>query len=158
MKLGINKGIKNLGSQIKSFAGLIGAVIVISSVTNIREYRSEKKQSLVQSEAFDSVLVTLEAVKDATWYNNVQITELSEDVQGIQDTLDEFEQEHRAQGQQINTLAWGLRNIQQFTPEQFEKVLDEMLKKNERLKPRPIALPGVSSILYEEEPYLIVEQ
>ena len=137
---------KKLISQIKSFAGLITAVLVISGATKFVDWRATKNQTEVRSQEFEQVMDTLSVMQDAIWYNNVQITELDFKVQGIQDTLDDFESEHKQQGEQIKSLTWGVKNIERFTPEDFEDIMDEMLKKNNGTELRPIALPGVSSI------------
>lgn len=88
-------------------------------------------------------------------FNSAGLSELSLSVKTIQDTLDEFEAEHKAQGKQIESLAWGLNHIEQFTPDQFEDIMNEMLKKNNGFEMRPISLPRPSSILYEIDTELI---
>jgi hypothetical protein len=41
-----------------------------------------------------------------------------------------MEDMQEAQGKRIESVVWGLNHINDFDPEQFKDILDEMLKKN----------------------------
>ena len=104
---------------------------------------------------FDNSNDKLEEIQTTVDYNSIELSMLGESVNNIEDTLLKFEDEHRAQGEQIKSLAWGLNHIEQFEPQDFEDIMNEMLKKNNGWSMMPIALPGVSSILYEIDTELI---
>ena len=120
---------KKLITQIRSFAGLITAISVIAGATMFVNSRTERNRGSEQSESFTRVLDTLAVMQEDIRYINIEQSMMSEQIQGIQDTLDDFEEEHKAQGEQIKSLAWGLRNIEQFTPVQFEEIMNQMLNK-----------------------------
>jgi len=90
---------------------------------------------------FDNQTESLDDIKQEVMYNNVQIGQLSDDVLRIQDTLEDFESEHFAQGEKINSIVWGLKNITRFTPEDFEEILDEMMREKEFITPRHSIYP-----------------
>ncbi len=108
---------------------------------------------------FDSSSDQLEEIQTTVDYNSVELSMLGESVNNIEDTLLKFETEHKKQGEQIKSLAWGLNHIEQFEPQDFEDIMNEMLKKNNGWSMMPIALPGVSSIPYGKPyPTLYVEE
>jgi hypothetical protein len=125
---------KKLISQIKSFAGLITAVVVISGATKFVDWRSTKNQTEVRSQEFEQVMDTLSVMQDAIWYNNVQLTQQGQDLQGIHDTLKGIDKENKQQSSDIRTLIWAQRNENDFTQDQLREIMDEMLKKNARLE------------------------
>ena len=86
---------------------------------------------------FDGMKDDIVDIKDDVEMISIEQTWIAEDIAGIRDTLMEYEKEHKKQGQDIETLTWGLNNHENFTPEQFEEVMDELLKKNFSLTPTP---------------------
>ena len=78
---------------------------------------------------FDNSNDKLEEIQTTVDYNSIELSMLGESVNNIEDTLLKFEDEHRAQGEQIKSLAWGLNHIEQFDPQDFEDIMNEMLKK-----------------------------
>ena len=87
---------------------------------------------------FDSSNDKLEEIQTTVDYNSAELSMLGESVNNIEDTLLKLETEHKAQGAQIKSLAWGLKNLEQFTPEQFEEIMDEMLKRESNIVFIPI--------------------
>jgi len=88
-----------------------------------------------QADSNEAMIDSLEIVKRDISYNSIHLSQIDADIQGIQDTLDDFENEHKKQGEQINTIVWGIKNQDHFTPEDFEGIIDEMLKKNNMWTP-----------------------
>ena len=95
---------------------------------------------------FDASGEKLNEIQQTVDYNSIELSMQSEQIQQIQDTLEDFESEHKKQGAQIKALSWGINHMNQFSPEDFEEIMNEMLKKNDGWSMTPIALPGVSSI------------
>ena len=100
------------------------------------------KGALWLDNRLDSSNDKLDEIQTTVNYNNVELGFQAEAIQGIQDTLDDNEEALKAQGKQIKSLAWGLNNIDQFTPEQFKEVMNEMLKKNSELIRWEVEWPG----------------
>lgn len=86
---------------------------------------------------FDAQNNNAEDVKQMIEYVSVEQSMMAEDILNIQDTLDKFEAEHHKQGEEIQSITWILRNQENFTSEQLENIIDEMLQKN---TPRPYAM------------------
>ncbi len=129
----------------------IGKVLVVLAVV--------VKGTLWLDGRLDSSNDKLDEIQLTVGHNSVELSDLNELVWGIQDTLEDFEKEHKAQGEQIKSLAWGLNHIEQFEPQDFEDIMNEMLKKNNGWSMTPIALPGVSSIPYGKPyPTLYMEE
>jgi len=121
-------------------------IVAVSVIGGAALWFNAKFETAVDSS--EAVIDSLEVIKRDVYYNSVELSQLNESVQGIQDTLDDFEIEHKKQGQQIKSLVWGLNHIDQFTPEDFEEIMEEMLKKNgEGIAP--------SSSIYETDTELI---
>ena len=76
-------------------------------------------------------------VKETVDHINIEQGWMAEDIQSIRDTITQFEKEHRKQGKDIETLRWGLEQHENFTPEQFEEIMNELLKKNFSQNPSP---------------------
>jgi len=110
---------------ISNIAKYIGAVATIAAAALWLDARFD-----AQVENNRAVFDSIAEVKGMVSNNSEQNVELLYDLQRIDKTLVDFEKEHKKQGEQINTLTWGLKNQNHFTPEDFENVLDEMLKKN----------------------------
>ena len=98
---------------------------------------------------FDSMQDDIKDIKDMTDYNNIQINDVSSQLYVVQDTIDNLNKENIKQGKDIETVVWGLKNRNNFTPEQFEEILDELLKKNlnsqipsQRIQLQPIPMDG----------------
>ncbi len=79
---------------------------------------------------FDKQTEDLEDIKTTVDYINTEQGFLAEDVQEIHDTLTKFEAEHRQQGEQIKSLGWAIRNINNFTPEQLEEILNREFERD----------------------------
>ena len=86
---------------------------------------------------FDDMKDDISEVQETVDYINIEQGWIAEDIGNIKDTLISFEEQHKSQGQNIKSIAWGLRNHQNFTPEQFEEVMEELLKKNSSYNPSP---------------------
>jgi len=84
-----------------------------------------------------SVKDDISEVQETVDYINIEQGWIAEDIGNIKDTLISFEEQHKSQGQNIKSIAWGLRNHQNFTPEQFEDIMEELLKKNSSYNPSP---------------------
>ena len=87
-----------------------------------------------QNDNNDAVLDSIAEVKKLAEFNNIELGFQAEAIQGIQDTLEDFEAEHKKQGAQIKALSWGINHMNQFSPEDFEEIMNEMLKKNELIR------------------------
>ena len=83
---------------------------------------------------FDASSDKLDNIQEMLDYNSIELSMQSEQIQQIQDTLEDFEAEHKKQGSQIKSLVWGMNHKDQFSPEDFEEIMDEMLKKNDLVK------------------------
>ena len=90
---------------------------------------------------FDKNAESLKDIQQTVDYINTEQSFMAEDLQGIHDTLENMEDMQEAQSKKLESVVWGLKHINQFTPEQFEEILNEMLKKNNE----PITLPIVLS-------------
>ena len=79
---------------------------------------------------FDKQNADLEDIKETVSYINTEQSFMSEDIQGIHDTLDRIEDLQAKQGERQKSIVWILKNQDDFTPEQLRDIMDEMLKKN----------------------------
>jgi len=79
---------------------------------------------------FDGMKDDIGEVQETVDHINIEQTWMAEDIAGIQDTLAEYEKEHKIQTQKINSISWGLQNHENYSPEQFKEVMEELLKKN----------------------------
>lgn len=79
---------------------------------------------------FDGIRDDIGGIKIDVEMISVEQVWIAEGIASIRDTLEEFEKEHKIQGQHIESISWGLKNHENFTPEQFEDVMEELLKKN----------------------------
>jgi len=79
---------------------------------------------------FDNMQDDISDVQKTVDHINVEQSFMAEDIIHIQDTLLSFEKEHKKQGANIKSIEWGLRKHESFTPEQFEEIMEELLKKN----------------------------
>ena len=128
---------------ILDIAKVIGAIATIGGAAL---WFNGKFETAVDTSS--AVIDSLEVIKRDVYHINVEQSFMASDIQGIKDTLEDFESEHKQQGDQIRSLAWGLKNIERFTPTDFEEIIDEMLKKNgEGIAP--------SSSIYETDTELI---
>lgn len=121
---------------IINIAKVISAIAVIGGAALWFDARFDN-----QADSNEAMIDSLEVVKRDISYNSIHLSQIDADIQGIQDTLDDFEREHKAQGQKINSLVWGVKNIERFTPEDFEDVIDEMLRRNGEVKPMTLPEP-----------------
>jgi len=110
---------------VKQIAGSIGVVGTIAAAA-----LWFNSVSVDIKEVNQVVLDSVAAVKEMVEFINIEQGWMASDIQSIKDTLKEFEDEHKAQGANIRSLSWGLKNHETFTPEQFEEVMEELLKKN----------------------------
>ena len=79
---------------------------------------------------FDDMKDKITDVQETVNYISIDQAEAAEEIAKIQDTLVRFEIEHRKQSEDIKTITWGLKNQKNFTSEQFDNIMDELLKKN----------------------------
>lgn len=93
---------------------------------------------------FDNMNDDISDIKETVDYINIEQTWIAKDITAIQDTLAEFESEHKKQGADIKSISWGLKNHENFTPDQFEEIMEELLKKNTS-SILPLLLPGPDS-------------
>ncbi len=89
---------------------------------------------------FDDSATQQEDVLELVEYINVEQQIMSEDINGIKDSvkglenkLDVVQEEQNNHHDAIENLGWAIRNQNDFTPEQMEDILDRMLKKNNEL-------------------------
>jgi hypothetical protein len=141
---------KKIVAQIKSFAGLITAVVVIAGATKFVDRMTARNQKEAQAKGFEQVLDSLQVMNQNIEYLSIENSNQDEQLQNIHDTLLKIDKENKKQSSSINTLIWAQQNEESFTPEQLREIMNEMLKKNDGWSMKPIALPGVSSILSEE--------
>ena len=109
---------------ILNIAKYIGAIATIAGAALWFDARFDAQVDN-NKDVFDSIA----EVKMMVLNTNEQNSALLYDVEGMDNTLLEFEREHKRQGEQINTIVWGLKNLDRFTPDDFEDIIDEMLKK-----------------------------
>jgi hypothetical protein len=79
---------------------------------------------------FDNSTDTLDEINQKVDYINVEQQFMAEDIQGIHDTLDRIENMQVKQGERQKSIVWILRNQDNFSAEQLEDIMSEMLKKN----------------------------
>jgi len=113
-------------------AGAIGAVATIAVAA-----LWFNSVSLDIKDVNQVVLDSVSAVKTMVEYINIEQGWMAEDIQGIKDTLKEFEEEHKEQGKDIDAVVWALQHMEQFTPEQLKEIMNEMLRKNNGLSIYP---------------------
>jgi len=80
--------------------------------------------------AFDTVQDNQEDMIESIEHINVEQQFQAEDLAEIKDTLWKLEAEHKAQGANIESLGWAIKNLDNFTPEQMEEILDRTLRNN----------------------------
>ena len=131
-----------LVKQISGAVGVVGTIAAASLWFN--------SVSVDIKEVNQVVLDSVSAIKEMVDYINVEQGWMASDIQGIKDTLKEFETEHKAQGDDIRSLTWVMRNQEDFTPEQLRSIMDEMLKKNLSSDRLPDSLP------YWKSHYMII--
>ena len=95
---------------------------------------------------FDASGEKLNEIQQTVDYNSIELSMQSEQIQQIQDTLEDFESEHKKQGAQIKSIVWGINHMDQFSPEDFEEIMDEMLKKKRLGEDIPGVAKGVDDI------------
>ena len=91
---------------------------------------------------FDANTESLKDIKETVDYNSVELSLMSEDIQGIHDTLDKFESNLNKQNSNIQSLGWAVRNIDNFTPEQLEEILNREFQR-ERVYNRTSELEAI---------------
>ena len=114
-----------LAKQLKSFAGLITAVGVIVGAT-----LTITKASNNNTENFDRMFDSISVVKQLAEYNNIEIGFQGEQLYNINDSLKKIAEDNEKQTADIESVAWAITQINNFTPEQLEEVLRRELKKN----------------------------
>ena len=115
--------IVTIGKVLGAFSIAIGGVLWLDSRFD------------AQTDNKDAMFDSIAEVKQMVEYNNIEIGFLAERQEAFQDTLEKFENEHKKQGENIESLGWAIRNIENFTPEQMEEILNRELKKNVSLRP-----------------------
>lgn len=86
---------------------------------------------------FDGLSDDISEVKDTVEYINVEQAFMVEDISDIRDALAALDEKRKKQGQDIETLTWGLHHINDFDAEQFEEIMEELLNKNFSHDPPP---------------------
>lgn len=79
---------------------------------------------------FDKQAEEAKEIKETLEYINIEQSLMAEDIQGIHDTLTEFEVEHKEQGDKIESLGWAIRNVNNFTSEQLEEILNREFERD----------------------------
>lgn len=79
---------------------------------------------------FDAAEENDKEVLEMVEYNNMQISDLSNDVQGLHDTLERQEGTLENLAKQSQSLGWAIRNINNFTPEQLQEILNREFTRN----------------------------
>jgi len=110
--------------QILNIAKYISAVVVIGSAALWLDARFDN-----QVDSNEAMIDSLEVVKRDISYNSIHLSQIDEDLQGIQDTLEDLEDMQHKQTQHIESLGWAIQNIDNFTPEQLKEILNRELKK-----------------------------
>ena len=128
------KQIAALAKQLKIVAGVITSVGIIAGATLWINSTSNNNQT-EQTANFDRMFDSIAEVKQLSEWNNIEIGLLGERQEDFHDTLMKFEQEHKKQGENIETLGWAIKNINNVSPEMLEEILNRELKKNVSLKP-----------------------
>ena len=118
-----------------NIAKYIGAVATIAGAALWFDARFDSN-----ADSNKEIMDTLAVMRQDIQYNSVELSQLNESVWGIKDTLEDIEEKQEAQNEKINSVVWGLKHFNQFTPQQFEDILDEMLKKNDELILSPTVL------------------
>lgn len=94
---------------------------------------------------FDNMQDDIGDIKEMTDYNNVQINDVSSQLYNLQDTANNIQRVGIKNAKDIQTLKWGLQHFNDFDPDQFEDILEEMLKKNYSLSRSPSWIPPPQS-------------
>jgi len=109
---------------------------------------------------FDNMQDDISEIKTMIDYNNIQINDVSNQLYSLQDTADKIQAMGEKNGRDIQTLKWGLQHFNDFDPEQFEDIIEEMLKKNIGLSslPRWELDNDLTRFVTEPSPDLIEDQ
>jgi hypothetical protein len=157
MKLGINKNILGIAATI----GAVG--VIAAAVKKFDDFGDSIKDG--QEMILETFIDSLEAVKTIATHNNVELGFQAEAIHDIQDTLGKFSSIQDKIQKTVDVLAKKhVDEIVEDTTKSTKQILEELnglmdyLKKNDGWSMRPTVSPGVGSILYEEEPHLIVGQ
>lgn len=73
-------------------------------------------------------------IMEVVEYINIEQSMLSEDIAEIKDTVHKLDAKIDSQGEKIGDIVWLVRNQNNYSPEQFEDLMDRMLKKNSMTK------------------------
>ena len=104
------------------------------------------KGALWLDDRLDASGEKLDEIQQNVEHINVEQQFMAEDILAIKDTLEDFEAEHKKQGAQIKSIVWGINHMDQFSPEDFEEIMDEMLKKKRLGEDIPGVAKGVDDI------------
>ena len=122
------KQIAQLFTQLKAVAGVITAIGVISGgaiwITSTVNNSSES-----QDANFDRMFDSIAEVRQLAEWNNIEIGFQGEQLNNINDTLEKIDADNKKQSSDIESVAWAISNINDFTPEQMEEILNRELKK-----------------------------
>ncbi len=115
--------IKKIATYIIGTAGVVGACFgLFKAVDMITDNQADMMESIE--------------------YINVEQQFMSEDIDNIQDTQDDFAAEYKEQGEDIKTLYWAIRNQDNFTPQQLREIIDEMLNHSPVVALSPDTVPA----------------
>ena len=73
-------------------------------------------------------------ILDMVEYNSAELSMLGEGINDIGDTLVRLEEENKVQSEKIGDIVWLVRNQKNYTDDQFDALIDRMLKKNSMTK------------------------
>lgn len=132
------KQLLNIGKYIVAVGTIAGAALFFDARTD-KSLENDK----IMMEAMEHI--------------SIEQQFMAEDILNLQDTLDEFEEEQKRQSDNIESLGWAIGNIDNFTPEQMEEILNRELKKNSvNLTPLKIDFP--TWMIQEPSTELILDQ
>ena len=135
------KQIANLFGQLKAVAGAIAVVTVIVGAT-VKLTKVTNNSSSNQDANFDRMFDTIAEVKKLAEYNNIEIGFQGEQLYNINDSLEKMATNDKKQSEDIESLGWAIKNINNFTPAQMEEILSRELKKNVSMQPIEMEWPG----------------
>ena len=79
---------------------------------------------------FDSLSDNVSSIQEDVEMISVEQSWIAEDIENMKDTLEFLGTQQQKASEDIETLNWGLHHINDFDPEQFEEIMNELLKKN----------------------------
>ena len=134
------KYIAKMAVQLKAVAGAIAVVTVIVGAT-VKLTKVTNNNSSNQDANFERMFDTIAEVKKLAEYNNIEIGFQGEQLYNINDSLEKMATNDKKQSEDIESVCWAIKNINNFTPAQMEEILSRELKKNVSMQPIEIEWP-----------------